>query len=171
MKSYPTGLPATALVTFASAPAAGDTVTVNGTLYTYGTDFTGIDGTAMSAAAAFAACMNGDAFQFGQHNSTQPIKLYQSVQYGTAVRLIASVPGSVGNALTLTTSSGGRITVSGALFTGGIDSGVGGPQVLMYTGANPTADGLVPLNPLLTAIAVKTGGAWYSWSVATQTWG
>lgn len=58
------------------------------------------------------------------------------------------------------------------LCVGGGGGGGGSVQVLNFTGASPTADGLVPANPLLDAIAYKYGGALpvYYWNTNTQAW-
>lgn len=55
---------------------------------------------------------------------------------------------------------------------GGGGGGGGSVQVLYYTGSSPTADGLVPTNQALAAIAYKQGGAGptYGWNTNTLTW-
>ena len=48
----------------------------------------------------------------------------------------------------------------------------GGGQLLVYNGASPTADGLVPTNQGQPALAYKANGAGptYSWNVTTHVW-
>jgi hypothetical protein len=55
--------------------------------------------------------------------------------------------------------------------SGGGGSG-GSVQVLQYTGATPTADGLVPASINSPAIAYKSDGsdATYSWNTTSHTW-
>jgi hypothetical protein len=62
--------------------------------------------------------------------------------------------------------------VASACAGGGGGGGGGSVQVLTYTGATPTADGLIPANPLIGAIAYKNGGggSTYQWNTNTQAW-
>ena len=51
-------------------------------------------------------------------------------------------------------------------------SGGSNPQVMEYTGADPTTDGLVPADPTQPAIAYKQDGSdvTYGWNTALQVW-
>lgn len=123
LRYEPWGAQATATVTFGDAPIDGATITVNGTVYTKGTDFIGKN--RFELADAFAAAVNADrARQHTSPTATNPVGPVQAMFYGAVVRLIAVVPGTVGNDLTLArnlNSGPAHITVSGATFTGGQD--------------------------------------------------
>ncbi len=43
-------------------------------------------------------------------------------------------------------------------------------DVMRYTGASPTADGLIPADPTQPAFAYKIGGPAVGWNPDTQAW-
>lgn len=55
---------------------------------------------------------------------------------------------------------------------GGGGGGGGAVQILQYTGASPTADGLLPTNQNLPAEAYKDDGTLptYTWNTTSHTW-
>lgn len=99
---------------------AGDTLVINGVTLT-GVAATRTSGsnnfdtrglTVSAVAAEIAAAINDVANDFASMvSATSALGI---------VTLRAVVAGTVGNAITLSTASGGRITVSGAVFTGGL---------------------------------------------------
>lgn len=119
----PDGLQAVATVTVLKIPTDGTTVTVNGTVYTYGS--AGWRGRTVDEVAQYlAAAINADRNKQDRHTKTNPVTEVWAMHYGTTVRLIASQPGTAGNSLTLATSVAAEFTVSGATFSGGTDSPV-----------------------------------------------
>ena len=110
---------ATGTVTLASVLAA-DTVTVNGLVYTAvsgtkadNTEFD-IDGSDTVDATDLADSITNDV-RVGTLNDVTAIGA------AAVVTMTASVSGTVGNAVTLVSSNGSRLAVSGATFAGGID--------------------------------------------------
>lgn len=114
-----TGVAATGTVTCAAA-AAADTVTINGVAFTAvagaaGANQFSIDGTDTADAAALAAAINA--------SSTAGISgIVSATSDGAVVTVSCMVPGKVGNAITLASSSGVTLAVSGAKLTGGSES-------------------------------------------------
>lgn len=53
---------------------------------------------------------------------------------------------------------------------GGSGGSVGSGSILRYTTTGPTADGVAPSNLNSEAIAVKPGGATYTWNSTTHVW-
>ena|SRR5438309_1829331 len=52
-----------------------------------------------------------------------------------------------------------------------IANGIGGSgQIVIYTGTDPTSDGLIPTDPTKPAIAYKPGDQTWDWNPLTQTW-
>lgn len=112
------GRPATASVIVLKVPTGTPTVTINGVVYTYGTNFVGQ--TVHEIAKHLCAAVNADRSLYGfGHDKTNPISLVWAMYYGATVILIATEPGTGGNSLTLATSSAEHFTVSGATFSGG----------------------------------------------------
>lgn len=122
---------ASGTATLASNPQANDTLTINGVAITFvaanpvGAEVL-IGADAPTTAASLAALINGVP------DSTDPDTLLPV--YGTealagtgvtasvasnVVTLHAVAPGTAGNAITLASTSGGRVTVSGATLAGG----------------------------------------------------
>lgn len=132
----PFGQPAAASVTVLRVPAAGKTVTVNGTVFTMGTDFHGRN--VWELAQALAASVNADRGELNlQPMVGSPVKSFYAFALGTVVWLIATVPGTGGNSFALTTNDSASFTVSGANFSGGTDStGPGSVGTSFGTGAD-----------------------------------
>ncbi|HDZ26198.1 hypothetical protein LCGC14_1022990 [marine sediment metagenome] len=106
-------------VTLASA-VAGDTVTVNGLVYTGVTGVKADDtefsvDTSDTAAATDLADSIDDDVRVGTLNDLT------AVGASAVVTITQTVAGPTGNATTLVSSNGTRLAVSGALFTGGVD--------------------------------------------------
>jgi len=142
----PFGQPATATVVIKNVPAAADTVTIDGVVYTYGVDFVGSN--ELQVAQSLTAAVNGDRNRVDLAPTViTPIRSVYALYYGKTIRLIATIPGSVGNAITLATSTAANFTVSGATFSGGADSGSvaasGSPATIAPAGANALAKSLV----------------------------
>lgn len=144
-----TGTPATGTITFNErpAPAAGDTITVNGVAYTLGAALGVVNGffsayasyglnntvgagnAALSglhykahiAARSFAAAINAFPDLLGdEHTANNPVASgCVAITYGTLVRLFAINPGTGANTLTLATSNAVAFTLSGATLAGG----------------------------------------------------
>lgn len=146
-----TNVAATGTVTLASA-LAGDTVTVNGLLYTAvsgakadDTEFS-ID-TSDTAAATDLADSIDDDVRVGTLDDLSALGA------SAVVTATHSVPGPTGNVITLESSNGTRLEVSGALFTGG--AGVDGlrPIIKVVDGTNYVID---------VAFSNDTSGTWTS---------
>jgi hypothetical protein len=114
----PEGEPASGTVTFAAIPTAGDSVTVNGTAYVFGTDFFNQGNSVNAVAEGLAAAINADRHRNHLHVNTSLIRPYYAVYYGNKVVIVAVAPGSAGNAITLA-KSGANISVSGSTLSGG----------------------------------------------------
>ena len=114
------GHPATAsvLVHASVKPVVGNTITIQGVVYTFGTDFVGEE--PMIVARSLVAAINADPnTDLNALPNTQPVKNYYAIFYGRLVRLIATFPGTGGNAMTLATNNAAAFIISGATFTGG----------------------------------------------------
>jgi len=130
---------ATGTVTLATALAA-DTVTINGLVYTAvagvkanNTQFS-IDGTDTVDAADLADSINNDTRQ----GTLADVTATSSV---AVVTLTSTAPGTRGNAVTLVSSNGSRLAVSGATFAGGVD--------------NLNSQDIVDISPESTAIRIR----------------
>jgi phage tail sheath gpL-like len=114
------GHPATASVTVTAnaVPATTSTITIDGTVYTYGTDFIG--DLPVTIARSLVAAINAEPnSELNALPNTQPIKRYWAMYYGRLVRLIATFGGTGGNSLALATNDVKSFTVSGSVFSGG----------------------------------------------------
>lgn len=114
------GVFATGTVTLASVLAA-DTVTINGLVYTAvagakanNTEFS-IDGTDTVDAADLVDSITNDTRQ-------GTLADVSATNAAGVVTLTSTAIGTRGNAVTLVSSNGTRLAVSGATFTGGVDS-------------------------------------------------
>ncbi len=138
----PNGTPAYAWVKFIAQPLTGDTVTINGNVYTFGTDFFGQSAAqALRSLVAAVRADQSDASEVAATN-TNFFRPYWAEFNGHYAVLFATVPGVGGNALTLATSASTRITISGSTFTGGT--------------SQATSGGLTPANAVTQTIT--TGG-------------
>ncbi len=133
-------------VTLATALAA-DTVTINGIPYTAvagakanNTEFS-IDGTDTVDAADLVDSITNDTRQGTLADVTAANAL-------GVVTLTSTAPGTRGNAVTLVSSNGSRLAVSGATFAGGVD--------------NQSLQDIIDISPESTAIRIRirrlTGG-------------
>lgn len=123
------GLQAIGTITIASVPAAGDTVTIDGVVYTAGTNFriTGahnqVDNTSDIARSLVAAINDepSDRLESVASDTITPTKSVWAVQYdGNKVVVVARVPGTAGNSITLATSAALVFVLSGATLSGGV---------------------------------------------------
>lgn len=121
----PFGQPAVAYVDILQPPTAGDKITVNGVDYTYGTNFFGVGRNIFSIAQAMAEAIRGEPNN-DAHNIRALVGPVTAVAYGSVtgaatarLYLIATSPGTAGNALTLTTNNAATFAISGATFSGG----------------------------------------------------
>jgi len=119
---------------------AGDTLTINGNLYTAvagvkanNTQFS-IDGTDTVDAADLVDSITNDTRQGTLADVT-------AANVAGVVTLTSTAIGSAGNAVTLASSNGTRLAVSGATFAGGVD--------------NISIDDIVDISPESTAIRIK----------------
>lgn len=113
---------ATATVTINTYSAlAGDTITVNGTVLTEGTDWSAVTSNNVTA-TNLATTINA-------------LPLVSAVAVGAVVTITADLTGTGGNAYTLATSDAVNTTISGALFTGGVNEMVGPAQYFTLTSA------------------------------------
>ncbi len=130
----PYGQQAEGSVTVAEMPTAGNTVTINGDVYTFGTTFEG--STRYQVAANLAAAINAERNIYGhRHNQTTLIRLYAAQYFGTIVKIFATAPGTAGNAITLATNNATAFTVSGATLA----DGAAGTSVVMTVGSPSVA--------------------------------
>lgn len=116
-----TGVAATAGITLASVLAA-DTVTINGVVITAVAGAPGANqfdqsGSDTADATSLAAAINGSASALiNQHVTAAAV--------GAVVTLTSKVKGAIGNAITVATSNGARLAITGgnARLTGGVDA-------------------------------------------------
>lgn len=152
----PFGLPATATVQLLHDLVAGDKITVNGDDFIFGTHFfTSGQGAGNKADAliSLADAINGIASSQARTINTALVRDYRAIVNGTILVLVATVPGTGGNSLTLTTNASTRILVSGATFsggTGGLTTSSSGALTVKST------DGTV----FSSDLTVDTGGAY-----------
>ena len=168
MSNYMThGLPATATVTFTRVPAAGATITVNGVVATYQTDFSSRGLNVADVAESFAAWVNGspDGYK-STHTATNPTGTFYAVYYGNVVRLVSRLPGAAGNAYTLATSDSATITVSAATFAGGAN---GGPTTAVLETGTTALTGIFSAITMVTDVTFTTLTGLGGDSVATHT--
>lgn len=113
-----TGLHAFATVTFAAAPAAADSVTINGHAITFRASAPGAHEVLIGANASASA-----ANLIAEIAANPTLYLVNASGAATVVTLRAIASGTGGNAITLV-KSGTNIAVSGATLAGGSASGV-----------------------------------------------
>lgn len=133
----PYGDPAFATIQFKMIPNNGDTVTIAGTVLTYGVDFSGAT-TVVRAAQALTAAIRSDIAVSYLQSDKQPVRPFCAFWYNDTVFLFATQPGTGGNALTLATSNTAAFNLSGATFGGGIN---GSPMVSSGAASGPLTDG------------------------------
>jgi hypothetical protein len=122
---------ASGTLTVASDPTDGDTVTVNGHVYTLKTTPTAIDhvkitvGNTTTTAAALAAAINAweTRVQTALAGDANHTALVVATSATNVVTVKAVVDGAAGNGIYSLATSGPRVTVSGGFVTGGTDTG------------------------------------------------
>lgn len=169
------GRPAVATVTFGtSAPVAGNTLTINGIAYTYGTDWgSRFSGTFTpnyvpgSSVRDLAELINGTDDQGRGSLTSSPNNTVYARAAGATLLLFAREPGTAGNAYTLSTSNSTAFVVSGATFSGGT---AGAGMSTTSTIVNPTVTAnfedlaatesqVIPVGAKGWAVTVFTGSA------------
>lgn len=114
----PFGQPSSGYYIFVSNPAKGATLTVNGVAFVVGTDF-GLGATKSETAQNFAMAVNADRARYAHaHDEVSIIRDVFAVFLGDRVVIIATAPGTAGDAYTLASDTT-AVTVSGATLSGG----------------------------------------------------
>lgn len=117
----PYGQPAFGTIQFKTIPNSSDTITIDGTVFTYGVDFSGAT-TPVRAAQGLTSAIRSDV-EYSYINATkQPIRTFTAVYYNDTVFVFATSPGIAGNSITLATSNTGAIALSAATLSGGTAS-------------------------------------------------
>lgn len=135
------GQPATGKVTVNSKPAATPNVVVDGVTYTYRTHFFG--NTTNEIAESLTAAINSDRARQAIHNQNQPVRGVWAMYFGNVVRVIATIPGTGGNSIAITTTDSTAFTVDANLAGGAagaaLDTELPAAAALADNTANPTA--------------------------------
>lgn len=153
---YPFGLPASQTVTVNKVPVAGTTLTIDGTAYTMGTDFRGE--TRESVALAIEQLIRADLGNV-DIGSSNPAKTTTAVSYGNVVRVLASVPGTAGNSITLATSDSTAFTLGGATLANGTAAPTTATSTTLPTGASASqVQGTAADNAVAVGSPVQAGG-------------
>lgn len=144
----------TGTITFSAAPAANDTLVINGTTVTFVASATTsvqitILGTAALQAANLAAYINA--------STDANISLLYATVSGAVVTVYARIGGTAGNSYTLTKTST-AIAVSGATLTGGSSTTFGLTVTAKYTGSLGNS----------TSVAVQAGTQSGTWKVVVS---
>lgn len=143
----PFGQPAFATAQFKTVPSSGVTITINGDVYTTGTEFSGAT-TPVRAAQGLTAAIRADV-EYSYINATkQFIRPYSAKFYNDTVFIFATAPGSAGNAMTIATSDTSSVNLSGATFSGGTDA-------TSSSSTSPTFGG-TPIDA--AALSITSGG-------------
>ena len=123
-KASGTAVMASGTITIGTNLNSGDTVSFNGKTFTAGTDFT-IGGSASVTATNIAAAINALASTstWTVGNGYQFRDLFNACVSGSVVTVYPRIGSADWNAVTITTSSGGRATVAG--FSGGASGALG----------------------------------------------
>lgn len=160
----PYGQPAVAYVDFLKQPGTGDTITINGVAYVFGTNVFGVGRSVFANCQAFAEAIRGEPNNDG-HSVRNPISGVTAIAYGSTsgqatarLFLLATEPGTGGNALTLTTNNSATFAVSGATFSGGTATGSGSStaanQVTQVAAEQAIQAAVEKVIPATTAAAV-----------------
>lgn len=171
---------ATGTVTFSTAaPAANDTVTVNGQVYTFKTALTGAAYEVLSganfteAATNFKAAINkesGEGLTYGQGT---PANIYVAASQATGViTLTADRAGTSGNSISLA-KSGTNIAVSGANLSGGTNQLTTSDVIAYYLtvttgGASGAAQIAVSSDTAGEAVAATTVTSGAAFTIGTK---
>lgn len=142
-----------------------NTVTVNGTVYTFKTALTPVEGEVLIGADADASLLN--LIRAINHTGTPDTDYSVAAAHTTvsssasvsshAITLTAKTKGALGNAYTLAKSAV-TLSVGGALFTGGIDGTVGAAGLIVTYSGQPYI--------CLSAATTAASGAWKKLTVA-----
>lgn len=111
------GVQASGTITIAANPNAGDTLTVDGTAITF-VAANPVGNQVLIGASNLATAQNLLTFLNNSADANISLSTYQL--NNNIITATARVYGTAGNAYTLATTSGGRITLSGATFAGGV---------------------------------------------------
>lgn len=129
----PYGRPAVASVTFLNPASTGNTLTINGVVYTFGTDWgSRFSGTFTpnyvpgSSVRDLAELINGVDDQGRGSLALLPNATVFARAAGNKLLLFAREPGTAGNSYTLSTNNSAAFVVSGATFSGGTAGSAGG---------------------------------------------
>ena len=142
------GLQAFASLEVLRVPTGTPKVTIAGVDYTFGTHFVGI--TPEKIAVHLVRAINAEPSMFGDHGLLPVPKSYRAIWTGKHVVLVALVPGTAGNTLTLTTDETVTFAVSGGTFSGGV-AGVS-------SGGSTDAGITVRVTPAISASAIYASG-------------
>lgn len=110
------GAAATGSVTLASQPADGDTVTVNGVVFTFKNAAVAVTDVAIGAATSDTATALAAALS-ASTNAAVSAATYGAV--GSVVNVTYAIKTTTGNSFSLATSVPAKVTLSGATLTGG----------------------------------------------------
>jgi hypothetical protein len=168
------GIQAQARLTFKKRPAVGDSVTIAGITYTFGTvdpyaslstlKFYSTEHTHAGSARALTAAINADPTTFGLlHNNTLVVQSVFAVYYGIHVLVVASIPGTTGNSISISSSNSNAIEASAATLLAGADGpgqagGGGSAQVQLLAAADASG---TPGSYAFT-IRQDNGKVWYN---------
>lgn len=147
----PFGQPAQGGITIASLPTTGDAVAIDGVTYAYGTHFFGND--LFRIAESLASAINADRSRQHLHIASSVIRSTYAVFIGTTVVIVATVPGTAGNSITLTTDNATAFVLSNATLEGGTAGSVS------ITGDTYIEVSAASLTKLTLVTATKTIGA------------
>lgn len=132
----PYGRPAVASVTFLNPAITGNTLTINGVVYTFGTDWgSRFSGTFTpnyvpgSSVRDLAELINGVDDQGRGSLALLPNATVFARAAGSKLLLFAREPGTAGNSYTLSTNNSAAFIVSGATFSGGTSTSSGATTI------------------------------------------
>ena len=112
------GLQASGNFLIKKVPTAGDTITIDGETFTFGTTFNG--DTIYDVARSLKLAINADSSTYAHaHTSINPSRSTYAIYYGPRVVVVASVPGTAGNSIAIASSNTDAIEASGATLSGG----------------------------------------------------
>ena len=142
LPSYrPYGQPAVCYLHLEALPEVDDTVTIGGLAFAYGPANQFWGNSLYEIARSLTAAINSEREEYGhRHRSLRPVQTFFAIQYGTWIALIATFPGTDGNALTTATSNTTAFVFTGATFSGGTtqsQGGGGGSQITIGTVDEP----------------------------------